>query len=72
MICSEYFGCFQFIGSRRDQIVAVVADNDREALLEYRRMWERGKITSNVANGYLFEIRGRLLLHTTTFHEFND
>lgn len=69
----KYFGCFQIIGSRHDRIIDVVADNDCEALAEYRRIWTLIKMSSNVTNGYLFEIHGRLLLRTTTLHQLiND
>ena len=60
------------LGGRRDQIVAVVADNDREALKEYRRIWERAKVTTDVTNGWLFERRGRLIFRTTILHDFNE
>jgi len=69
---SKYFGCFQFIGSRRDRIIDVVAENDREALQEYRRHWERAKATTDVTNGWLFERRGRLIFMTRTMHDFNE
>jgi len=72
LISSKYFGCFQIIGSRRDEIIAVVADNDREALTEYRRIWERAKATTDVTNGWLFERRGRLIFRTRTAHDFNE
>lgn len=60
------------LGSRRDEIIAVVADNDREALQEYRRQWERAKATTDVTNGWLFERRGRLIFRTTILHDFNE
>jgi len=60
------------LGGRRDQIVAVVADNDREALKEYRRIWERAKVTTDVTNGWLFERRGRLIFRTTILHDFSE
>jgi len=60
------------LGSRRDEIIAVVADNEREALTEYRRHWERAKATTDVTNGWLFERRGRLIFRTTTAHDYNE
>jgi len=60
------------LGSRRDEIIDVVADNDREALQEYRRIWERARGTTDVTNGWLFERRGRLIFRTTTAHDFNE
>jgi len=60
------------LGSRRDQIIDVIADNDCEALKEYRRIWQRARGTTDVFNGWLFERRGRLIFRTTTVHDFND
>jgi len=60
------------IGSRRAEIIAVAAATDREALTEYRRIWERAKATTDVTNGWLFERRGRLIFRTRTMHDFNE
>jgi hypothetical protein len=60
------------LGSRRDEIIDVVADNDCEALTEYRRIWQRARGTTDVSNGWLFERRGRLIFRTTTAHDFNE
>jgi hypothetical protein len=60
------------LGSRRDQIIDVVADSDREALQEYRRIWQRARETTDVTTGWLFERRGRLIFRTTTGHDFNE
>lgn len=67
-----YFGFFIRAGNRGDCVVNVAANDDQQALQEFRRLWSRAKVTSSVVDGYLYEKRGRLLQRATTTHSLDD